>query len=65
VQELIKLLSDTQGIVLDPFAGSGTTCLAARNQKRNFISIEISPDYVRYDNERLNTENQFMNELFV
>jgi DNA modification methylase len=65
VQELIKLLSNTGDIILDPFAGSGTTCIAARNQKRNFIGIEISPDYVNYANERLTTENQFINELFV
>jgi len=65
VQELVKLLSNPNDIVLDPFAGSGTTCIAARNQKRNYIGIEISPEYVNYANERLTTENEFINELFV
>lgn len=65
VQELVKLLSNPNDIVLDPFAGSGTTCLAAKNQKRNYVGIEISPEYVNYANERLTTENQFINELFI
>lgn len=32
-------------IVLDPFMGSGTTALAAKNLKRKYIGIDISPDY--------------------
>lgn len=65
IQELIKLLTNTNDIILDPFVGSGTTCLAARNLKRNYIGIEINPDYVNYANERLKTESQFLMELFV
>ncbi len=41
------------GIVLDPFMGSGTTALAAKNLKRNYIGIEINPEYVKIANERL------------
>lgn len=65
IQELIKLLSNPKDIVLDPFAGSGTTCLAARNLNRNFIGIEISNEYVKYALERLNAEEPFLEELFV
>lgn len=65
IQELIKLLTNTDDIVLDPFVGSGTTCLAAKCLNRNYIGIEINPDYVNYANERLKTEQQFLMELFV
>lgn len=65
IQELIKLLSNPKDIVLDPFAGSGTTCLAAKNQKRNYIGIEISSEYISYANERLKNENQYTDELFI
>jgi DNA modification methylase len=33
--------------VLDPFCGSGTTCAAAKGIGRNFIGIEINPEYAR------------------
>jgi site-specific DNA-methyltransferase (adenine-specific) len=56
VQELIKLLSKEGDLVLDPFCGSGTTCLAARNLNRAYLGIEINPDYVALTNERLEME---------
>jgi len=41
------------GIVLDPFAGSGTTGLVAREQNKNSILIEINPKYVEIMKKRL------------
>jgi DNA modification methylase len=40
-------------IVLDPFAGTGTTCAVARRMQRRYIGIDINPDYVRMAQERL------------
>lgn len=46
-------------VVLDPFNGSGTTSLAARRLGRNYIGIELSPDYCKLAEERLNREMTF------
>lgn len=41
------------GIVLDPFFGSGTTGLVALKQNKQFIGIELNPEYIKIANERL------------
>ncbi len=41
------------GIVLDPFMGSGTTAAAARRLGRNFLGIELKPEYIEIANRRL------------
>jgi len=51
--------SNEKDIVLDPLCGSGTTCKMAKKNNRNFIGIEINPDYVDIANKRLaNTYRQ-------
>ena len=64
IQELIKLLTDKGDIVLDPFNGSGTTCVAAKILHRNYIGIEINPGYVKLAEKRL-SETILKQELFV
>jgi len=54
MQFLIELVTMEGQIVLDPFAGSGTTCVAAKLLNRNFIGIEAKKEYVDIANERLN-----------
>ena len=41
------------GVVLDPFAGTGTTLKAARDLGRRAVGIELSADYVRLASDRL------------
>ncbi|PCR88662.1 DNA-methyltransferase [Natrinema ejinorense] len=41
------------GIVLDPFAGAGTTCLVAKRLGRRFIGTELNPDYVALAQKRI------------
>lgn len=53
LQSLIELTTKRGQIVLDPFAGSGSTLLAARNLHRHFIGYEISTDYVEICRTRL------------
>jgi site-specific DNA-methyltransferase (adenine-specific) len=45
-KRLIKMFSFIGDTVLDPFLGSGTTCLAARNLGRNAIGYEINKDFL-------------------
>jgi DNA modification methylase len=42
-----------KGIVLDPFIGSGTTAIVTQKFDRNFIGIELNPDYVRLARNRI------------
>ena len=47
-RRLIKMFSFAGETVFDPFMGSGTTALAARNLQRNSIGYEINPDFKQY-----------------
>ena len=55
IEKLVKLITPTNShnIVLDPFMGSGTTALAARNNNVNWIGIEINKHYIDIANKRL------------
>jgi site-specific DNA-methyltransferase (adenine-specific) len=49
-----RIISSTNtSRILDPFMGSGTTAIAARALRRDFIGIEISPEYCKMADERL------------
>jgi DNA modification methylase len=54
-RRLIELYSFKDDVVLDPFCGSGTTCLAALNTGRHYVGYEINPEYVKLAEERLNS----------
>ena len=55
VLERIILASSNEGdIVLDPFAGSGTTLVVAKKYNRRYIGIELSKKYVEMIKKRLN-----------
>lgn len=41
----IKLFTELDDVVLDPFAGSGTSCVAAKELGRNYVGIEIKKEY--------------------
>ncbi len=42
-------------IVPDPFMGSGTTSLAAKNIERNSVGYEINPEFIEIAKQKLNT----------
>lgn len=50
---LITLITREGQIILDPFMGSGTTGIAAKQLKREFIGIELNPEYVKIAEKRI------------
>ena len=53
-EEILKKGSCKENdLIFDPFLGSGTTAVAAKHLKRNFIGVEISPEYCKIAEERL------------
>lgn len=52
-RRLIELYSFAGDVVLDPFAGSGSTCIAALQTKRRFVGYEKNRRYVRLADKRI------------
>ncbi len=50
---LIQLYSFKDDVVLDPFVGSGTTCLVALKTGRNYIGYDNNPEYVKLAEDRI------------
>ena len=53
LERIIELASEEGDVVLDPFCGSGTTCVAAKMMNRSFIGFDISSEAVELANSRL------------
>lgn len=53
IQRMLKLSSKPGDIVLVPFAGSGTDCVAAHIQDLQFIGFELDPEFVQLSNARI------------
>jgi DNA modification methylase len=49
----IKILSYKNDVILDPFAGSGTSLVAAEVLGRRWLGIELSPNYSKIAEERV------------
>ena len=56
---LIKMFSFAGETIFDPFMGSGTTALAARNLQRNSIGYEINPDFFTYYKQKVDSALPF------
>lgn len=57
-ETVIKFACPENGLVLDPFSGSGTTCAVAKELKRNYIGIELNKDYA-------DSSSKLINEIIV
>ena len=53
IEYLVTLITPPNGIVLDPFMGSGTTAIAALSTGRSFIGIELNEGYVEIARRRV------------
>ncbi|MDP3785498.1 MAG: site-specific DNA-methyltransferase [Undibacterium sp.] len=53
IERMVKASCPPDGVVLDPFMGSGTTALAALRCGRQFVGFELNPDYCAIIQERL------------
>lgn len=56
IEKLIRNSSKENGIILDPFMGSGTSGVACVKNNRNFIGIEINKEYYNIARQRINDE---------
>jgi len=52
-RRLIRLLTETEEVVLDPFLGSGTTAVAAKLEGRHYLGIDLEPKYVELSKQNL------------
>jgi site-specific DNA-methyltransferase (adenine-specific) len=53
IEPMIKAGCPVGGLVLDPFMGAGTTALVAMKQNKNYIGIELNPEYVKIAEDRM------------
>ena len=53
VDQCIKFSGLKSGIILDPFMGSGTSAIAAKNNNLDYIGFDIDQDYVEFAEERI------------
>lgn len=53
VDNIVKSSCPENGLVLDPYLGSGTTALSCKNNNVNFIGIDISEQYINMTKERI------------
>ncbi|MCE5332599.1 MAG: thermonuclease family protein, partial [Bacteroidales bacterium] len=60
-RRLIKMFSFVGERILDPFAGSGTTSLAAKNLDRNSVGYEINPEFIPFIKDKLEINQKDIN----
>ena len=61
-RRLIKMFSFVGETVFDPFAGSGTTSLAAKNLDRNSVGYEINPEFIPFIKDKLAVHQKDLND---
>ena len=65
LRRIVKASSNPGDWVLDPFCGCATTCLAAMDENRNWIGIDISPKAFELINQRMKDELQLFGQSTI
>jgi len=58
-----SILDENDGIVLDPYSGSGTTLIAAKILGKDYIGIELVKEFIEQSNERLYNYKDFVKDV--
>lgn len=58
-----SLMNEENGIVIDPYCGSGTTLVAAKLLGKDYVGIDISEDYIAFAKNRLDNYQQENNKV--
>ena len=59
---VIRLFSYVDDVILDPFLGSGTTCVAAVQNQRRYVGFEIAPEYCQLARQRVDEARKGMED---
>jgi len=62
MQYLVRLITPPNGLVLDPFMGSGSTGVACIKENFNFIGMELNPEYAQIAQKRIKHEKSTMGD---
>jgi DNA modification methylase len=65
VEPCILASSKPDDLVLDPFTGSGTVAVVALKHGRNFVGVELNPEYAEIAKNRIQTSQPMFNEVNV
>ena len=65
IDRILKMSSNENDVVLDPFVGSGTTMMVAKSLSRNSIGIEINPEYEELITRRIEPETKLLTGEFT
>lgn len=64
MQYLCRLITPPNGVVLDPWCGSGSTCIAAAKENFNYIGIELDERYAEMSRLRIKAVDAVQQQLF-
>ena len=62
ITRIIRLSSNENDLILDPFMGSGTTAVVCKNENRNYIGFELNNTYCELSNKRI---EEHSNKLII
>ena len=63
MKRIILASSHEEDVVLDPFVGSGTTCVVANVLKRKWVGIDANPEYIEMSEQRLKKETKLFDSF--